>query len=66
MRTIRGPAADQTEEDIRMNVDGVGAGYVRVATGVAAVAVSLMLAGRAPASDPTADLTLEFPKEIEP
>lgn len=42
-----------------MNVDGVGAGCVRVATGVAAVAWSLALAGCAPVPDPSAGLSVE-------
>lgn len=42
-----------------MNVDGVGAGCVRVATGVAVVAVSLLLEGCAPVPDPSAGLSVE-------
>ena len=56
---ICGPARGQAQEDIRMNVDGVGAGCMRVATSVAAVCLSLMLAGCAPVPDPSAGLSVE-------
>lgn len=54
-----GPPGGQVEEDIRMSLDGVGTGCVRVATRVAAVGLSLILASCSPIPDPSAGLSVE-------
>jgi len=47
-----------------MNIDGVGAGCVRVATGVAAVALSLVLAGCSDIEPPAGALPEEAPAQM--
>lgn len=63
-RTIRGLAGGQVEEDIRMNVDRDGVGPVCAATGVAAVALSLMLTGCGEVESPASTPSEEAPAQM--